>query len=315
MSTPTVIRAPLHCDVAPALRDRLAVIGNMDGVHLGHQVLLDETVRLAGERPTAAIVFEPHPRRVFAPESAPFLLTDLTTKTEIISAHGIDTIFVLPFIDDLYRQTPEKFVQQTLGQRLGLAGIVTGSDFQFGKGRAGDVYALKGLAEQMGMEAHAITPILKDGGDKYSSSAIRQALREGRPEDAAQQLGRPFGIRGDVIEGRKLARNLGVPTANVALADYVRPLFGVYAINVDIGDRHVPGIANVGIRPTVDGTAPLLEAHLFDFDGDLYGQTIRVDLLHFIRPEQKFDGLDALKAQISKDSGIARDWLSENLGL
>lgn len=311
VTSPMIIRAPLHCDLEDAYRGAIALIGNLDGVHLGHQELVRQAIKFAGAAPTAAIVFEPHPRRVFQPDTPPFLLTDLETKADLLTALGVSQVFVLPFVEDLFRQTPEIFIKNTLHERLGVVGIVTGSDFQFGAGRAGDANALKALAEDVGMRALAVDPVPTSSGEKYASSTIRQALREGEPEVAATHLGRPFAVNGIVIEGRKLARTLNFPTANMSLADYVRPKFGVYAVRTHFQGHVFDGVANIGVRPTVDGTAELLEVHLFDADQDLYGQSLYVELIHFLRPEQKFDDLEALKTQIAKDAAEARHLLTQ----
>lgn len=305
-----LVHAPLHCDIAPALRGHIAVMGNMDGVHRGHQMLVQRTVDLAREAgaPSAAIVFEPHPRRVFQPDGPPFQLTDLTTKQALLGDLGIKTVFALPFIEALYKQTPAQFVTENLHQRLGLSGIVTGTDFQFGKGRSGNAEALAELAASVGMTAHAIEPLVADGDEKLSSSAVRAALREGHVEAANHILGRPWAIRGPVTEGRKLARTLDFPTANIPLGDYLRPRFGVYIISATVNGETFAGVANIGVRPTVDGTHEVLEAHLFDFDRDIYGAQADIQLHHFLREEQKFDGLPALKAQIAEDAEAARAW-------
>lgn len=305
-----IIRVPLHCPLQETWRGSLAVIGNLDGVHLGHQTLVREGVRLAAavDAPPAVVVFEPHPRKVFQPQTPPFQLTCTHTKAEILGSLGVERLFVLPFIEALYTQTPETFVKHTLSEIMGLVGMVTGTDFKFGAGRAGDVDALARLAEEAGMQAHAITPVIAEDGEKYSSSGIRHALQEGNPEEAARMLGRPFLVRGEVVPGRKLARSLDFPTANIPLGDYVRPKYGVYAARLIHQGETLPGIVNIGMRPTVDGTKELLEAHVFDQQIDLYGQTVDVELLHFVRPEQKFDGIDALKAQIEKDAVAVRAW-------
>ncbi|WP_370338186.1 bifunctional riboflavin kinase/FAD synthetase [Parvularcula marina] len=305
-----IIRVPLECALGDAYRGALAVIGNMDGVHRGHQELIRHGVTLAqkADCPAAVVIFDPHPRQVFQPDTPPFLLTGIETKARILGELGVTWLFVLPFIEALYTQTPETFVKHTLGNIMGLKGIVTGTDFKFGAGRSGDVAALARLAGEVGMSADTIEPVLTKEGEKFSSSGIRLALQNGEPEIAAHMLGRPFVIRGKVIEGRKLARTLDFPTANVSLGDYVRPTFGVYVVSAEVDGTSHAGIANIGRRPTVDGETERLEVHLFDFDGDLYGETIDVSLLSFLRPEQKFDGLDELKAQIHKDVAAAKAW-------
>lgn len=305
-----IIRAPLSCALREELRGGLAVIGNLDGVHPGHQALVKEGVKLAAAQQAtpAVVVFDPHPRSAFDPETPPFLLTRTETKAQILGQLGIKWLFVLPFVQELYTQTPETFVKHTLREILGLKGLLTGTDFKFGAGRSGDADALARLAAEVGMAAHAIHPVIAPGGLKYSSSSVRQALREGKPEDAAKLLGRDFLIRGEVIEGRKLARTLNFPTANIPLGPYVRPHYGVYVVSAVDDDKRHPGIANIGVRPTVDGETELLEVHLLDYEGDLYGQTLDIELHAFLRPEQKFVGLEALKAQIAEDVGRARAW-------
>ncbi len=306
MPAAELIRAPLDCDIAEPYRGTVAVIGNLDGVHIGHQALIREAVELAGDKTAAAITFVPHPRQVFRPDDPPFLLTDEETKADLLGALGIKIVFALPFIEALYKQTPEEFVRLTLGQRLGVSGIITGKDFQFGAGRAGNADSLKELAEDLGITARAITPVIGPSTEKYSSSSVRAALRGGDPVTAATLLGRPWSIRGEVIEGRKLARQLEFPTANIPLGDYVRPQFGVYAVEVTTADGNHHGVANIGVRPTVDGQTEMLEVHVFDFEGDLYGQKLDVALIAFLREERKFDGIDQLKEQIARDSERAR---------
>jgi riboflavin kinase/FMN adenylyltransferase len=306
-----VIHAPLHCDLAAAHRGAVAVMGNMDGVHLGHQALVRQAIDFAGDRVPAGLVFEPHPRTVFTPDTPPFLLTKLLTKAAILEGLGLRKLFVLPFVEDLYGQTPEEFVAVTLHQRLGLAGIVTGADFRFGKGRTGDAGGLGELAADVGIEALAVEPVIHADGVKYSSSAVRQALRDGRPEEAAALLGRPWSVTANVEEGARLARTLDFPTANVPLGPYVRPRFGVYVVTADTPRGRFGGVANIGLRPTVEGREERLEVHLFDFDGDLYGQEITVHLHDYLRDERKFDGLPALRAQIVADAAAARQRLED----
>lgn len=305
-----IIRVPLECPLAPANRGAMAVIGNLDGIHLGHQELVYKAVAIAEKAgaPAAVVVFDPHPRKVFQPSAPPFILTQIETKARLLYRLGIDLLYVLPFNDQLRTQTPETFVKHTLGEIMGLSGMITGTDFRFGAGRSGDVKALMRLATEAGMTAHAIEPVIAPGGEKFSSSNIRQALREGHPEEAVRMLDRPFAIRGEVIEGKKLARTLDFPTANISLGDYVRPKYGVYAVTLIHDDQRYPGVANIGVRPTVGGATELLEVHMFQFEGDLYGETVEVELHSFLRPEEKFDGLDALKAQIAKDTADARQW-------
>ncbi|MHA7871824.1 MAG: bifunctional riboflavin kinase/FAD synthetase [Hyphococcus sp.] len=291
----------------------IAAIGNFDGVHLGHQHLLRETARFAREHGAQAgvVVFDPHPRRFFQPDAPPFLLARSDQREEYLRAAGADHVISLRFDADLAALSPQAFVQDVLAKRLGLAGALTGADFRFGAGRAGDGAALKALGEAAGLKIRLVELAAeKTGAEKYGSSAIRDALRQGRAKAAAAMLGRPWMVRGVVKEGQRLGRDLGFPTANMMLGDYLEPLKGVYAVRAVVRGKTLPGVANFGRRPTVGADAPLLETHLFDFEGDLYGETVDVSFIDFIREEQKFDGLDALKAQIMKDTQTARSILA-----
>lgn len=289
-------------------------LGNFDGVHKGHRSVLARAQIIAQGLNThwGAAVFTPHPRQWFAPEGAPFRLSSDAQRAHILWMLGADPIFHLPFDAQLASMEPEVFVKSVLVDGLGVRGVVTGADFCFGKGRAGNADTLAHLAGRYGFAYHALEPVMDDArggeGEKVSSSMIREALREGDPRLARTLMGRPFTIEGVVAHGDKRGRLLGFPTANMALGDYVRPKFGVYAVHVYHPDRERPlnGVANLGARPTVEGTQERLEVHIFDFEGDLYDLTLEVALLDFIRPEQKFDGLEALKAQIAQDCTRAR---------
>ena len=294
----------------------VAAIGNFDGVHLGHQFLIERTRDIAervGAR-AGVVVFEPHPRRFFRPETPPFRLTTPAQRDALLRAHGVDAVFELCFDQAMASMSPEAFVKDVLSARLGLKGVVTGAEFRFGAKRAGDAASLVALCAANGLFAEIVTPEVHAGGEgKISSSDVRKALTDGAPDVAAQLLGRPFAIVGDVVEGQRLGRTLGFPTANVRLGDYIEPAKGVYVVRVRHDGREYGGVANFGRRPTVGAPAPLLEAHLFDFDGALYGEAIEVAFLEFIRAEKKFDGLDALKAQIETDCATARRLLRKEI--
>ncbi len=291
----------------------IAAIGNFDGVHLGHQHLLRKTVALAAEKGArpGVVLFDPHPRRFFLPNDPPFLLSSSAQRDELLRAHDIEEIIPLTFDKALAALTPEDFVQGVLGDRLGLAGVVTGADFRFGAGRVGDGAALKTLGAKAGLLVSLIDVIAESPrAEKFGSSAVRTALQAGEMQKAEMMLGRAWSVRGQVAEGQKLGRTLGFPTANMRLGDVIEPRKGVYAVSVNAGGVRYKGVANFGRRPTVGAAAPLLEAHLFDFTGDLYGQAIEVFFQAFIRDERKFDGLDALKAQIEADSADALKMLA-----
>jgi len=290
----------------------IAAIGNFDGVHLGHQHLLRETIEFAKAHDARAgvVVFNPHPYRYFNPDAPPFLLTDPAQREALLCCCGVDEVINLPFNKALASMTPEEFVQGVLIERLGLAGAVTGVDFRFGAGRAGDGAALQSLGAAVGLKIKLVDVLSgAPSTDKFGSSAARKAIRAGDVKAVQAMLGRPWAVEGVIIEGQKLGRTLGFPTANMLLGDTIEPRRGVYAVTVKVDGSNYKGVANFGRRPTVGAPAPLLEVHLFDFDGDLYGKKIEVAFIDFIRDEEKFDGLDALKAQIQKDSVTAKEIL------
>lgn len=290
----------------------VAAIGNFDGVHRGHQQLLAETAVFARslDHPAGAVVFDPHPRRYFRPGDPPFLLTTPKQRERLLRDNGAGQVMTLTFDASLAALTPEQFVRDVLKQKLGLAGVVTGTDFRFGKGRSGDAAGLKRLCKEAGLAALLVSPKPEADGEKIGSSAIRAALQAGDARAAASMLGRPWGVEGAVLPGQKLGRTLGFPTANMILGDLIEPRRGVYAVRASADGREHKGVANFGRRPTVGADAPLLETHLFDYAGDLYGKTMEVRFIDFIRDEKKFDGLDALKAQIAADSDKARKLLA-----
>jgi riboflavin kinase / FMN adenylyltransferase len=285
-------------------------LGNFDGVHKGHRVVLDaalEKAREAGLAPAVA-VFDPHPRRFFQPDSPPFRLMDDVQQADAIRELGFERLHVLPFNTAMSRMMPREFAETVLTGWAHASHVFVGADFEFGKGRSGDVRILAGIGSQIGFGVTGVT--LKSNGDeKISSSGIRQALEAGDIDAARQLLGRPWIVRGEVEQGDQRGRTIGFPTANISLGDYCRPAFGVYAVRIRIDSRLHDGVANVGRRPTFDGTTERLEVHVFDFVADIYGQMVNVEFVRFLRPEQKFNGLDALKAQIGQDAIAARSVL------
>lgn len=300
----------LRGDTRPGdLPASVLALGNFDGVHAGHAALLDEARTRARRSGLAAAVavFEPHPRRYFQPDAPPFRLMSDDRRNAIFADMAFDRLHVLRFDAAMAERSPEAFVADILDERLAAREVVVGSDFRFGKGRAGDFATLAELGAARGMTAHA-AGLVEAGGEKISSSAIRDAVAGGDMAVAEAWLGRPFILDGVVEEGDRRGRTIGFPTANVALGDFVRPAHGVYAVSVRRpGDTQaITGVANIGVRPTVDGKQERLEVHLFDFAGDLYGQTLAVCFHDRLRGEQKFDGLDALKDQIARDCESAR---------
>jgi riboflavin kinase/FMN adenylyltransferase len=294
--------------VPARFRGGYVALGNFDGFHLGHQAVVGRAVERARAAGAPAIVatFDPHPMRYFRPDSAPFRLTTLDQRQALFAAAGAEAMLVFGFEAALAALTPEAFARERLHHFIGAAGVVTGEDFTFGKARGGTVATLAELGRVHGFVAEAVAPVTLDG-EPVSSSRIRAALKDGRPADAARLLTRPFAIRGVVEPGAQLGRTLGYPTANVRLANYLRPAYGVYAVRARLADgRVVDGAANLGIRPTIEPPLELLETYLFDFSDDLYGQEIEVALIEYLRPEAKFDSLDALTAQMDQDCARAR---------
>lgn len=303
-------------------RGAVAAIGNFDGVHLGHRAVIGEAVaraRAAG-RQSAVVTFEPHPRRFFKPDLPPFLLASARMKVSALRGCGVDLCFALRFDRSLAAMPAEAFVKDVLVDGLGLACVVAGYDFVFGKARGGTPETLVAEMRKAGREAAIVAPAIDAAEARkagievepdafvYSSTGVREALKSGDPAAAARILGRPFAIDGRVRKGDQRGRTIGFPTANLDLDGYMPPKFGVYAVRVSgAGVGAVKGVANLGVRPTLGGDpAPRLEVHLFDFAGDLYGKRLVVELIAFLREERKFAGLDELKAQIARDAEAAK---------
>lgn len=303
-------------DLDPADRGAAVALGNFDGVHRGHQSVIALAAEAAGRlhAPLGVISFEPHPRRIFQPDAPTFRIMQPDQLARALAELGVDRFYVLPFDQEMASLSDRAFAEQVLHQGLGVRHVSVGFDISFGKGRTGSPQTMTAYGETFGFSV-SVAEAVGDGGDKFSSTAVREALREGRPELAAEILGRPFALEGLVERGRQLGRKLGFPTANVALTDYVVPRFGVYATRTRLQDgRLIAGVANIGINPTVEGiTAPLLEVWLFDFDEDIYDQVIETQLIAFLRPEEKFDGLETLTAQVMEDAGKARALLLPEL--
>lgn len=315
VANPTLYRS---LDDLPAdAQGAVLAIGNFDGVHLGHQQVIADARALAEAKdaPLGVMLFDPHPQQFFAPDAPPFRLTRLVTRAALLADLGVDFTLALPFDAAMAACEAEDFITDILVGKLNVSAVCVGYDFCFGKGRKGNFAMLRDVGGEMGFETFATEAVLQpDSTNPFSSSAIRDFLRDGEPEKAAALMGHAFAIEAEVQTGDRRGHTIGFATANMPLDDYVLPKFGVYAVRADVLDgdfagQALRGVANLGLRPTVGTDKPRLESHFFDFDGDLYGANLRVSLLHFIRPEQKFDGLDALKAQIAKDSDKAREML------
>ncbi|MCZ8078681.1 MAG: bifunctional riboflavin kinase/FAD synthetase [Rhodobacteraceae bacterium] len=294
-----------------AARGASVAMGNFDGLHLGHQSVIDLARRPGA--PLGIVTFEPHPRQVFAPDAPPFRLMNAEARANRLAKIGVDQLYQLPFDRALAGLTPEAFARDVLADGLGISHVVVGSDFCFGKGRAGTAADLRTLGATLGFDV-TIAPLVAIAGIEVSSTAIRQALTDGRPRDAAAMLGHWHRIEGEVIHGEKRGRELGYPTANMSVDGLHLPRFGVYAVKVDIltgpqAGSHM-GAASLGVRPMFGENRPNLETFLFDFKGDLYGQHLSIAFVDFLRPELKFDGLEALITQMDADCTRARAILS-----
>ncbi len=299
--------------VTPEDRGASAAIGNFDGVHLGHQSVIGIARDAAPDAPLGVLTFEPHPREYFAPEAPPFRLMGSKARASRLAKLGVERLYELNFNAALAALSPQEFARTVICDGLGLRHVVVGADFCFGKGRAGTAADLQRFGAEMGFGV-TIAELLENERETVSSTAIRQALTDGRPRDVAAMLGHWHRIEGVVIGGEQRGRELGYPTANMSIDGLHRPAFGVYAVLVDVLDGphkgSYQGAASLGIRPMFDGDHPNIETFLFDFSGDLYGSTLSVALVDFLRPELKFDGLDALIEQMDADCARARTILS-----
>ncbi len=304
----TIPRLSARDPMPDTLRGGIAALGNFDGFHLGHQAVAGEAIAQAkaAGKPAIIATFDPHPVRYFVPDAPPFRLTTLDQRQRLFAAAGADAMLVFDFDASLAGTTAEDFIAALLIERLGIAAVVTGQDFTFGKARGGNIAFLQARGAELGLASKTVGPV-SDAGGIISSSRIRDALKAGDCATATQLLTRPFAVEGMVQHGDKNGRLLGYPTANIDMGSYLRPRYGIYAVRGRLPDgRILNGAANLGIRPSFDPPKELLEPYFFDFDGDLYGQTIEVEFHAFIRGEAKFDDLDDLKKQMAKDCEQAR---------
>ncbi len=297
--------------VEPDARGASAVIGNFDGVHRGHQFIIDIARREAEKTgaPLGVMTFEPHPRQYFAPKGPDFRLMNAEARAHRLEWLGVETLYELSFNDTLSSLSPEGFARNVIAEGLGLRHVVIGADFRFGKGRAAGPDELAAFGHEMGFGV-TVAPLMDDGGEQISSTAIRRALTEGRPRDAARLLGHWHRIDGKVIRGDQRGRDLGFPTANMSISGLHPPKFGVYVVKVDVlsgpHKGEYGGAASIGVRPMFGENLPNLESYIFDFKGDIYGEHISVALIDYLRPERKFDSLDGLVAQMNADCAEAR---------
>jgi riboflavin kinase/FMN adenylyltransferase len=300
-------------EIPERFRGAVIALGNFDGFHLGHQAVVSRAVALGfhQRRPVIVATFEPHPVRFFKPDLPPFRLTSLDQRERLFAHAGADAMLVFRFGAELAATTAQDFVSEILAKRIGASGVVTGEDFTFGKGRGGNATLLKELGAEHGILAEAVGPVLVHGR-RVSSGWAREALEAGDPGTATLLLTRPFAVEGVVERGDgRGGRELGCPTANLKLGKYQRAKYGIYAVRVRLDEEtEYPGVASFGVRPMFEPPVELLEAHLFGFEGDLYGRTIEVALHHYIRPEQRFDSMEALAERMRQDGEKARRLLA-----
>ncbi|MBT3360809.1 MAG: bifunctional riboflavin kinase/FAD synthetase [Rhodospirillales bacterium] len=299
-------------DLPEEARGAAIAVGNFDGVHRGHLGVIGEAGRIAktAGAPWAVMTFEPHPRSVFAPQTPPYRLTPIRAKAREIAALGVDYLFVLRFNLAFSQMAAEDFVRDIIVEGVQARHVVCGYDFVFGHGRRGDSELLLRSGRTDGFGFTCVQQVRDGEGEGFSATRARACLRNADPSGATHVLGRPFEIEGHVAIGDRRGRTIGYPTLNLSLGEYVRPVNGVYAVRVALGEGANTvwrdGVANLGLRPTFGKEEVVLEAHLFDYDGDLYGKRVRVALIDFLRPEKKFDGIAELKAQIAEDAENAR---------
>lgn len=301
-------------DLPAGDRGAAVAMGSFDGVHRGHQKVIALAAQAAADLgcPLGVITFDPHPRAYFRPNEPLFRLTKPDQQARALEKLGVDILYVLPWDADLAEMTDREFATKVLHEGLGARHVAVGFDNSFGKDRTGTPQTMRAYGEELGFGVSVADPVGAGEGEKFSSTAVREALRDGKPEVAAEILGRPFAIEGPVQRGRQLGRKLGFPTANVDMSDYVSPRFGVYATRTRLSDgRELGGVANIGVNPTVHGvTKPVLEVWLFDFDEDIYDRIIETDLIVFLRPEEKFDSLEIMTEQVMADARQARNLLA-----
>lgn len=306
-----------YADVPDAFKGAVVALGNFDGVHRGHQALIGEARRLAAERnaPLGVVAFEPHPQEFFKPGSESFRLTPFRTKARLIAEQGTDVMYALGFDADMAKKSAQEFIMDVLVEGLGVGHVVVGADFQFGKGRSGNTTVLSYMGEMEGFGVTVFAPVAAEGHEKISSTDIRKALKDGKPELAARLLGHWWTIESHVIPGDKRGRTIGFPTINMKLEGCIEPAYGIYAVRARVLENEqtvaqYDGVASYGVRPMFEVSQPLLETYLFDFSGDLYGRHLAVELIAWLRPEAKYPDLETLKAQIGRDCDDAKKALA-----
>ena len=294
-------------------RKGVFALGNFDGVHLGHKEIIAKAISI-GEKnniPSGVLIFEPHPRKFFRPKDKNFIISDIKTRSYLLENCGLDFLGILDFDKKMSNLTPFEFVDNVIKNAIDVSHLIVGYNFKFGKDRSGDVHVLTDICKKLEIDLSIIDKI---EGDSYvfSSSSVRDCLRKADLIGAKKIIGDYWTVKGKVIKGEQRGRQIGFPTANISMDGWIEPLFGVYAVNVSFDGLNYKGVANLGVRPTFGQSCPLLEVHLFDYSGDLYGNDIVISFIDFIRKEKKFDGIEALKKQIQIDSTKAIELIIEN---
>ena len=294
-------------------RGGVFALGNFDGVHLGHKEIISKAISIGKKNniPSGVLIFQPHPRKFFRPKDKNFIISDLKTRSYLLENCGLDFLGILDFDKKMSNLTPYEFVDNVINNAIDVSHLIVGYNFKFGKDRSGDVQALTDICKKLKIDLSIIDKV---EGDNYifSSSSVRDCLRNADLKGAKKIIGDYWTVKGEVIKGDQRGRQIGFPTANISMEGWIEPLFGVYAVKVSIDGLLYKGVANLGIRPTFGQSSPLLEVHLFDYSGDLYGNDIVISFIDFIREEKKFDGIEALKKQIEIDSTKAIELIIEN---
>ena len=294
-------------------RGGVFALGNFDGVHLGHKEIIAKAKAISTKKNSSSgvLIFDPHPRKFFRPGDENFLISDLKTRAHLLEKCGLDFLGILDFDKKMSNLSPEDFVEKIIHSAIGVSHLIVGYNFKFGKDRVGDVKVLNDICRKLKIELSIIDKV----GDKnyiFSSSSVRELLRNGDLKSANEIIGSNWTIKGEVIKGDQRGREIGFPTANILMEGWIEPLFGVYAVSAELNGLSYGGVANIGTRPTFGKSSPILEVHLFDYSGDLYGKDIIISFIDFIRKEKKFDGIDSLKKQISVDSIKAIELINKN---
>ena len=294
-------------------RGGVFALGNFDGVHLGHKEIISKAISIGKKNniPSGVLIFQPHPRKFFRPNDKNFIISDIKTRSYLLENCGLDFLGILDFDKKMSNLTPYEFVDNVINNAIDVSHLIVGYNFKFGKDRSGDVQALTDICKKLKIDLSIIDKV---EGDNYifSSSSVRDCLRKADLKGAKKIIGDYWTVKGEVIKGDQRGRQIGFPTANISMEGWIEPLFGVYAVKVSIDGLLYKGVANLGIRPTFGQSSPLLEVHLFDYSGDLYGNDIVISFIDFIREEKKFDGIEALKKQIEIDSTKAIELIIEN---